>query len=113
VSSTWRNNASVFEPTGKIVAQVKPPGQVLVQEIDLSYAILPWSKILRNGDALSEKYGDKVGFHYYDDDDLGIFWSNDPSATIGQMVRSLGLDEEEEELQRIRQLYRKAGVPDI
>ena len=112
VSSTWRNNASVFEPTGKIVAQVKPPEQVLVQEIDLSYAILPWSKKLRNGDALTEKYGDKVGFHYYDDDDLGIFWSNDPSATIGQMVRSLGLDEEEEELQRIRQLYRKAGVPD-
>ncbi|MDX1982933.1 MAG: carbon-nitrogen hydrolase family protein [Bryobacteraceae bacterium] len=30
VSSTWRDNASVFEPTGKIIAQVKPPGNILV-----------------------------------------------------------------------------------
>src|ERR1035437_194367 len=43
VSSTWRHNASIAEPTGKIVAQVRPPGQILVQELDLSYAIVPWS----------------------------------------------------------------------
>ena len=56
VSSTWQNNASVFEPTGKIVSQVKwamgddkvegrqltpPEDNILVQELDLSYAILP------------------------------------------------------------------------
>jgi predicted amidohydrolase len=111
VSSTWRNNASIFEPTGRITSQVKPPEQVLVQEIDLSYALLPWSGKLRNGEAFREKYGDKVGFRYYEAEDCGIFWSNDPSTTIGQMVRSIGVAEEEEELQRIEKLYHRAGVP--
>ncbi len=36
ISSTWRNNASIFEPSGKIIAQIKEPQQVLVQELDLS-----------------------------------------------------------------------------
>jgi hypothetical protein len=110
VSSTWRNNASVFEPTGKIVAQIRPPEQVLVQEIDLSYAILPWSSKLRNGKALQERYGEKIGFRYYEDEDCGIFWSNDPRMPVRQMVQSLGLLEAEEELARVRESYRKAGV---
>jgi predicted amidohydrolase len=111
VSSTWRNNAAIFEPTGRITAQIKPPEQVLVQEIDLSYALLPWSKELRNGEALREKYGDKVGFRYYEDEDRGIFWSNDPSVTIGEMVHSIGVAEEEDEFLRIQRLFHKAGVP--
>lgn len=111
VSSTWRDNASVFEPTGKITAQIKPPDQVLTQEIDLSYAILPWSSKLQKGDALRKKYGDKVDFRYYEDEDCGIFWSNDAGMTIGQMVRSIGVAEAEDELQRIGKLYREAGVP--
>ena len=49
VSSTWRDNASIFEPTGKITAQVKPPQDILVQELDLSYALLPWSGQLGEG----------------------------------------------------------------
>lgn len=110
VSSTWRNNASVFEPTGKIIAQAKLPGEVLVQEIDLSYAILPWSSKLKNGKALKEKYGAKLGYRYYEDEDLGIFWSNDPATPIRQMTDSLGLVEAADELARVRETYRKAGV---
>src|SRR6266568_9593783 len=91
VSSTWRNNASVFEPTGKIAAQIKPPESVLVHELDLSYAILPWSHNLQHGEALRNIYGQKVGFRYYEDEDRGIFWSNDPKMTIGEMVRSIGV----------------------
>lgn len=123
VSSTWRNNASVFEPTGKIVSQiVEWPGMrgsaggllrdnVLAQEIDLSYAIVPWSGPLENGKLVSRTYGDKAGFHYYEDDDRGIFWSNDPQMTIRQMLQKLGLREEQEELQAARQRYHQAGVP--
>ena len=110
VSSTWRHNASIFEPTGKIVAQIKPPQSILVHELDLSYALLPWSSKLRNGEALRQAYGDKVGFHYYEDEDCGIFWSNDPKMTIGEMVRSIGVLELEEEMARVRQFYRAAGV---
>ena len=110
VSSTWRHNASIFEPTGKIAAQIKPPQSVLVHELDLSYALLPWSAKLQNGEALRKAYGDKVGFHYYEDEDCGIFWSNDPKITIGQMVRSIGVLDLEEEMARVRQFYRAAGV---
>ncbi len=111
VSSTWRHNASVFEPTGKIIAQIKPPEQVMVQELDLSYAILPWSPTLKNGEAMSAKYGDKVGYRYYQDEDRGMFWSNDPHLTIGQMMRSMNLAEADRELDRIKLLYKKSGVP--
>lgn len=112
VSSTWRDNASIFEPTGKITAQVKPPQDILVQELDLSYALLPWSRQLGEGATLRKKYGNKVGFRYYSDEDVGIFWSNDPAMPIHRMIQSIGVTEEEEELQRILNLYRKAGVPD-
>jgi predicted amidohydrolase len=112
VSSTWRDNVSIFEPTGKIVAQVKPPGRILVQEIDLSYAILPWSSKLRKGKALEERYGANVGYRYYEDEDLGIFWSNDAGVPIRRMVDSLGLVEAEDQLERVRGHYRRAGVLD-
>ena len=124
VSSTWRNNASIFEPTGKIVSQViwpknpnkvddgiPPEDNVLVQEIDLNYAILPWSSTLKNGAALKQAFGDKVGYRFYEDEDLGMFWSNDPHMTIRQMLRSLGLIEQWEELQHAEEVYHKAGVP--
>ena len=111
VSSTWRHNASIFEPTGKIAAQITPPKSILVAELDLSYAILPWSAKLGNGAALKKAYGDKVGFRYYEDEDRGIFWSNDPSITIGEMVRAIGVLEIEDEMARVRQVYRNAGVP--
>ena len=126
VSSTWRNNASIFEPTGKIVSQVKwpvseqkaeagnltpPEDNILIQEIDLSYAILPWSSTLKNGKALKQAYADKVGYRYYEDEDCGMFWSNDPRMTIRHMLRSMGLIEQQEEFQRAEGFYHKAGVP--
>jgi len=111
VSSNWRHNATIFEPTGHLTAQIREPEQILVQEIDLSYALLPWSRRLQNGAALRKRFGDRVGFRYYEDEDLGIFWSNDPKMPIGQMIRSLGLVELEQEMPRVQELFRKAGVP--
>lgn len=110
VSSTWRHNASVFEPTGRIAAQIRPPDSVLVHELDLSYAILPWSAKLRNGDALRKMYGERVGFRYYEEEDRGIFWSNDPHTPIGEMVRAAGLVEVEDRLAQVRDVYRKVGM---
>jgi predicted amidohydrolase len=104
VSSTWRDDATVFEPTGLTAAQLKPPGRVLVHELDLSYAVLGWSSPLRNGQALREKYGDRVGYHYEPREDLGLFWSNDPRTTVGEMMRSLGLEEIDAQVGRNRRL---------
>jgi predicted amidohydrolase/dienelactone hydrolase len=92
VSSTYRNNASVFEPgTGLVAAGITEPKQTLVHEIDLSYLILPWSSRLRNGAAFREAFGDRVGYRYSESEDRGVFWSNDPNRSIGEMARSLGL----------------------
>lgn len=110
VSSTWRSNASVFEPTGKIAAQLLPPGRILVHEMDLSYAILPWHPNLKKGEALRARYGDKVGFRYYEDEDCGIFWSNDPSLPVSDMAKSIGVLEAEASLERVRGVYHDAGV---
>ena len=57
-------------------------------------------------------YGDKIGFRYYEDEDCGIFWSNDPKTPVRRMIQSLGLLEAEDELARVRESYRKAGVLD-
>jgi predicted amidohydrolase len=91
VSSTWRDNASVFEPTAMVAAQIKPPQEVLVYEIDLTYRLLPWESKLRDGEGLREQFGKDVGFHYYPSEDLGIFWSNNPDRPIDEMVRWLGI----------------------
>ena len=90
VSSTPRSNASVFDPLGEIVAQTRVEGSVTC-EIDLDYRIVMWQAALRNGEALREKYGDKVGFRYSESEDYGIFWSNDPELPIGKMLEETGI----------------------
>jgi predicted amidohydrolase len=104
VSSTWRNNASIFEPTGMIAAQILPPERVLVRQIDLSYILLPWQPELRNGAAMRERYAENVGYHYSEAEDCGMFWSNDPRTPIGRMVREMGLEEKAASLDRNRKL---------
>lgn len=108
VSSTWRDNATVYEPTGLVGARAVPPSKVLVHQLDLSYAILGWSSFLRNGEALREKHGDKVGFHYEAREDVGLFWSNDPTTTIGQMVRALGGEDIDIQVERNRRIQDEA-----
>jgi|APSaa5957512622_1039677.scaffolds.fasta_scaffold28413_2 predicted amidohydrolase len=115
VSSTWRNNLSLFEPTGMPVAQVREPERLLVREIDLSYVLLSWSSQLRNGQALTERFGDRVGYRYYESEDRGLFWSNDPSTSIGDMIRELDLEEVEAHIERNRRAQdaaRSAVIPD-
>ena len=92
VSSTWRTNASVFDPMGDIIAQLVGNEGVLVTQIDLSYVLLGWQPKLQNGKALRDKYGDAVGYRYSEAEDCGIFWSNDPKIPIMKMVRDTGLE---------------------
>ena len=105
VSSTWRNNATVYEPTGMVAARIEQPARVLVHELDLSHAILGWTAFLENGEALRKRYGDRVGFHYDAREDMGLFWSNDPAQSIGDMVRSIGGEILDAQVERNRRLY--------
>jgi len=115
VSATPRDHAAVIGPLGIIEAQLSREDAVLVHQVDLSYALLHWDAALEDGEALSRKFRNKVGFHYYRPADMGIFWSNDPAMSIGQMIRSLGLSETDAELERIRLLQEKArgGPPAV
>lgn len=87
-----------------VVARIEGAERVLVHELDLSYAILGWSSFLRGGEALKEKYGEAVGFHYSPREDVGLFWSNDPAKPIGAMVRSIGGEEIDAQVERNRRL---------
>jgi predicted amidohydrolase len=113
VSSTPRANASIFDPTGNIVAQVLDRDGVVTHEIDFDYRILHWQDGLNNGDALRAAYGDRVGFRYSEVEDTGIFWSNDSSTPIGQMLSETGLASEEQMRQhtlRVRESILRSAV---
>lgn len=92
VSSTWADNASIFDPTGDLIAQTAQPGSILVEQIDLSYALIGWQPRLQNGKLFTDTYGEKAGYRYSEAEAGGIFWSNDPAVPIMQMVRELGLE---------------------
>ena len=106
VSSTPKDNASVFDPIGRTAAQVTSPG-VLVHEIDLAYAVLHWSEQLHEGRALTERFGAKAGYTYSTREDTGVFWSNDPQVSIGAMIRELGLREMSETIERVEAARKK------
>jgi predicted amidohydrolase len=113
VSAAPRDHAAVYSPLGVIEAEVTTE-DVLVHQIDLSYAVLHWEAVLEEGEALRRKFGDKVGFRYYRPQDGGIFWSNDPATPIAKMIGSLGLTEIDANVERVRQLEDKArgGPPE-
>jgi len=115
VSSTWKDNASIYDPTGNIVAQTTEPSGVLVERIDLTYALIDWQPKLKNGRAFDEKYGEAAGYRYRESEDRGIFWSNDPRIPIMQMVRELGLELHADCLERTRQLQDRirGGPPSL
>ncbi len=92
ITSTVRDNVTLFNPLGMTAAQMTS-GRVMVSEIDLSYALLGWSEELQDGEAMSKKFGDKVGYVYSVREDGGVFWSNDPKRSIGSMYRELGVHE--------------------
>jgi len=105
VSSTPRNNVSIFNPAGMIEAQILDgSAKVLVHELDLAFLVLPWTGELDEGRAFSRAFGDRVGFQYYASEDRGVFWSNDPEMSISQMALQLGLVEVDWHVERTRRL---------
>lgn len=90
VSATPRDNASLIDPLGEVIAQTHVEG-VVTAEVDLDYRIVHWQPGLREGGALTERFGDRVGGRYLKSEDFGIFWSNDTALSIGQMLDESGI----------------------
>jgi predicted amidohydrolase len=101
LSSTWRNNASLLDPTGHVIHEIRNEG-VFVEQIDLDYRILGWQSTLHNGAAFDERFGARAGYRYSEAEDCGIFWSNDPALPIAEMVRMLDLETKADEIGRAR-----------
>jgi predicted amidohydrolase len=91
VTSTPRENATIFDPAGLVAAQALPPQRTLVERIDLSCMVLPWAAELRNGQALTDLFGEGVGYRYSVTEDCGLFWSNDPAMSVGRMASRIGM----------------------
>jgi predicted amidohydrolase len=108
IKASPRSNAAVINPLGIVEDQVTEESAILVDQIDLSYAEVHWDEALEEGASLTRRYGQNVGFHYYRPEDKGIFWSNDPKMTIGQMISSLGLETSDSNVERVRLLQDQA-----
>ncbi len=106
VSAAPRDHSAIYNPLGMIDAEATQEG-VLVHQIDLSYAITGWQNGLNGGESLKRKFGDRVGFTYYHGEDAGIFWSNDPATSIGQMFKAFGYPEPADSTERQRLLQDK------
>ena len=107
-TSTPRDNASIFDPIGRTISQVTQAPGTAVREIDLAHALLHWSERLQEGRALKERFGERVGGDYSSREDTGVFWSNDPTTSIGAMIRELGLSEMQAEIDRMEAARQRA-----
>ncbi len=107
ISSTPKRNASIFNPIGRISKQITDPG-IMVYQFDLSYAVLHWSPSLDEGRSFTKKYSSQVDYVYYEDEDTGLFWSNDAAMPIRQMVEELGEVEMSQHIQRSKRIQAAA-----
>ena len=114
VSAAPRNHSAVYNPIGMIEAEATQDG-VRVHQIDLSYAIAGWDAGWDGGETLKRKFGDRVGFNYYFGEDCGIYWSNDPKTSIGQLMREFGYPEPADDYELERRLEDKVrgGPPTL
>jgi hypothetical protein len=108
VNSAPRDNASVFDPIGRTVAQVTAAPGMVVHQIDLAFAILHWSETLHEGRALTDRFN--VGGSYSAREDTGVFWSNDARRSIGSMIHELDLTEMPDLIERMEAARLKAAT---
>ncbi len=106
ISSTPRNNASIFDPLGEVSAQVTHEGFV-THEIDLDYRLIHWQPALGDGTNLEEKVGPHMGIRYNPREDYGMVWSNIPGTSIDLLLENAGLQTDQDARQLARSACKK------
>lgn len=101
VSANPRDNVTVFNPIGLPDAQETKPG-VLVHRFDLVSAAIHWNPQVEDGKLFQRRFGDRVGYSWSTREDTGLFWSNDPKVSIGAMMKELGQEQMDAQVERIR-----------
>lgn len=108
VNSTPRDNVTVFNPIGLADAQRTEPG-VLVHRFDLASAVVHWNAAIEEGRAFSRRFGKDAGYSWSRREDTGLFWSNDPQRSVGSMLRELGIETMDAQVERIKARLREAS----
>lgn len=114
VSSTPRDNASIFDPLGEITSQVTKEGFV-TQEIDLEYRLIHWQPALGDGKDLGKKFGPSMGMRYDCQEDYGMVWSNEPDTSVDLLLEKAGLQTDRDARQLARSARKKileGALPD-
>ncbi|MBP7141998.1 MAG: carbon-nitrogen hydrolase family protein [Opitutaceae bacterium] len=101
VNSAPRDNVTIFNPIGLPDAQLTKPG-VLVHRFDLVSAAIHWNPEVDEGRVFQRRFGDRVGFVWNAREDTGLFWSNDANLSIGAMMKELGQEQMDAQVERIR-----------
>ena len=111
VTATPRAQAAVITPLGIVKARAGD-GQTVLTEIDLSFAICHWSPELRGGQSLKAAFGEgAVDGLYAPEEDNGIFWSNRPDMTIGEMIKTVNVRTRDAEADRADRASKLSRVP--
>lgn len=111
VTSTPGHQAVVITPLGFNKERVADDA-VLVTEIDLSYVMCHWSRQLRGGRSLAEKFGkDAFGGIYITGENNGIFWSNRADMPIGRMIEAVNVRPRDFEAARAERISAANRVP--
>jgi len=106
VSSTPRNNASIFNPLGEIEAQVTREGFVTC-EIDLEYRLIHWQPALGDGTNFEARLGPFLGIRYDPGEDYGIVWSKNPATSVDDLLKNAGLQTDKDARQLARSARKK------
>ncbi len=100
LASTFRPPTVIVDPLGREVARTDGDKQVLVERVDLDYRVLPWNSLRDFGQALGQKYGERIRQDWDLEQDLCLLTSRDESLPVGELLKLESLETHREHLAR-------------
>ena len=100
LASTFRPPTIIVDPLGREIVRTSGDKQVLVERVDLDYRVLPWNSLRDFGQALGEKYGDRIRQDWDLEQDLCLLSSLDESLPVGELMDREHLETHREHLAR-------------
>ena len=84
--SIRRPPSLIVGPLGNVVAQASRDREAVVARVDLDYRLVPSRFLWTRGDALKERYGDRIDYGWHDAEGSCIMTSRDPDLPVGRFV---------------------------
>jgi predicted amidohydrolase len=100
LASTFRPPTIFVNPLGYEVGRTSADKEVLVRQVDLDYRVVPWNSLRDFGQALGEKYGERVRQGWSGQDDMCLLTSNDPELPVAELMKIEAMETNREHLAR-------------